>query len=330
MTRQFLALTLSFFVTTAAFAAAQIQSVTPSSAPARGGLEITILGSGFTHDAKVIFGSAPAAETRFVNASTLIAVTPPHLPETTFLWVMQPSGSAYAQFTFHGEVPSAFERVLLPTFTDPVQGAFGSLFQTSFRAASRTGRTVQLHGLERPCQVTCIRDGWLAVERGVELEPHHVVYDGTPGRFIYVPQDDIDSLTATLRVHDVTRAHENFGTEIPIVREREFVHQTESILLLGVPIDERFRNTLRVYSQYAFPLLITVEGEPTKTVQMHGGSNIFEPAYAVFSDFPVGTGTRNVTVEYEGTIISADARKPFWAFVTATNNDTQLISTITP
>jgi len=54
------------------------------------------------------------------------------------------------------------------------------------------------------------------------------------------------------------------------------------------------------------------------------GGDALQPWYAAFGDF--GSNRGSVRVEIER--ISGDAA--LWAFVTVTNNDTQLITTITP
>ena len=41
---------------------------------------------------------------------------------------------------------------------------------------------------------------------------------------MYVDDSQVDLLTMNLRVHDVSRADLNFGTEMPIVRERDFIN----------------------------------------------------------------------------------------------------------
>ena len=76
---------------------------------------------------------------------------------------------------------------------------------------------------------------------------------------------------------------------------------------------------------------MTTVGQPIP-VQLQPGKNIFEPAYAQFTDFPVpvdprSTSTIQVTIEQPQDII---AGPPMWAFITVTNNETQQITTITP
>lgn len=229
-------------------------------------------------------------------------------------------------------VPDTFERLLLPVFTDPVHGAFGSEFHTTLLLTNKNaGQEAPVYGLEPVCYVSaCI--GWdyfndfLAItDFGGQPD---VYYDGTPGRFVYVPKTALSSIAANLRVHDVTRSALNFGTEIPIVRAREF--KDDKIVLTGVPTDPRFRNTLRIYSTMPMRVAVTVGNNPPVAVQLDGATDIFDPAYGAFTGFPAGETSVNVTIQPEHLTIPPPLPIELWAFITVTNNETQAISTITP
>lgn len=221
------------------------------------------------------------------------------------------------------------ERILLPVFTPPVFGSFGSEFHTDLRIMNNTGGTVTIEGLQGNCVVVCpIPSQSFELGSGQEAEPNDFVLSGNPGRFIFVNEMDIDSLSMNLRVHDVSRSALNFGTEMPIVREREF--KLNRITLLGVPTDARFRNTLRVYSTDPTALLVTVGNRAPVAMGTARGSDPFEPAYASFGDFPVDAGTVRVTITVDPIVTLLPVEIPIWAFMTVTNNDTQAITTITP
>lgn len=224
-----------------------------------------------------------------------------------------------------------FERILLPVFTPPVHGAFGSEFHTELRAYNDGKFTLTVHGFERQCPVLCIPLPDLPFELppNQEILPQDFLYTGTPGLFIYVPKERFSDLSMNLRVHDVTRDDENFGTEMPIVRDTDF--RTDRLVLVGVPTDPKFRNTLRIYSPELTNVLISIDDAPPVRVALAAGANMFTPAFAMFSDFPIGTDKVRVTIDVESLIISLlPIETPIWAFITVTNNDTQTISTITP
>ena len=222
------------------------------------------------------------------------------------------------------------ERILLPIFTPPVFGAFGSQFHTDLRIMNNADHSIVIEGLEGGCTVVCpIFPPPFELGAGQEAEPQDFVLTGRPGRFISVPEEDVAALSMNLRVHDVSRSALNFGTEIPIVRERDFI--LNHITLVGVPTDPRFRNTLRVYSPFPTPLFVTVGDRPPVEIHLNGSGDLFDPAYAMFTDFPVNAGTVRVTVEVDPSIVTLlPIEVQMWAFITVTNNDTQAITTITP
>ncbi len=238
--------------------------------------------------------------------------------------------------------PTPTERLLLPILTPPVHGAFGSEFHTELRIFNDNDDVAFLIGLQGDrCTPICLPGLFpLALEPHEEIGPDGITLNGSPGRFIFVAKDQLSSLSMNLRVHDVTRDALNYGTEIPIVRENEF--STNRIVFAGVPTDARFRNTLRIYSDSAVDVLVTVGDLAPVRVKLTGGFGDFpfpgpgfpdfhKPAYASFSSFPTGTAPVRVTIEADPDFVTLlPIEVPLWAFITVTNNDTQAITTITP
>jgi hypothetical protein len=231
------------------------------------------------------------------------------------------------------------ERLLVPILTPPVHGAFGSEFHTDLRIANDSDDIVFLLGLSAErCLPICLPGVFpYPLNPHQEIGPGDITLNGTPGRFIYVASDQISALSMNLRVHDVTRGGLNFGTEIPIVRESEF--RTNEIVFVGVPTDARFRNTLRIYGESPVDVLVTVGNQAPVRVRLTGGFSfpniafpeIFSPSYAAFTTFPTGSAPVRVTIEADPDFVTLlPIEIPLWAFITVTNNDTQVISTITP
>ncbi len=251
-----------------------------------------------------------------------------------FLAVALVAGSLLAQ------EPTPSERVLLPILTPPVQGAFGSEFHTELRIANDSDDTVFLLGLDSlGCSPICLPALFpLTLLAHQEVGPGDVSLNGGPGRFVFIAADQVSSVAMNLRVHDVNRGGLNYGTEIPIARESDF--RTNKIIFVGVPTDPRFRNTLRIYSESEIDVLVKVGNLAPVRVKLTGGlsfpggidlSDFFRPAYASFSTFPTGLAPVRVTVEADPDFVSLlPIEIPLWAFITVTNNDTQVISTITP
>lgn len=303
---------------------AEVTSVTPSSGPASGGTKVTLKGDFAGWPYGVVIGGIGAV-TEHVDDHTLIATTPVHLPGKAPIGLFEYDivlGTKFA-FTFEGPVPEEFARLLLPVFTPPTQGAFGSEFHTELRMMRTQPTSVSFYGIAQSCPFAGCT--WDYLNQAFELghfsngvKPDKFKYDGTPGRFVYVSREKLDAFAATLHVRDVTRSELNFGTEVPIVRSDRFATR---ILLQGVPTDPRFRSRLLMYAAERAQVTITVERRAPVTRTLEAGADIFAPAYADFSDFPIGVEPVNVTI---------DSAVPIWALVSVTNNDTQLITTITP
>lgn len=241
------------------------------------------------------------------------------------------------QASSHQFEPETYERLLLPLFLPPVHGRYGSEFHTDVRFAPTGSDAVSVYGLDicTP-DVVCIQPRPLnPVRIDQEMVTSEFVLSGAPGRFLYVHPDQVQRLSANLRVHDVSRAMLNFGTEIPIVREREFTEGYDHpIALLNVPTDPSYRNTLRIYGTGPELVNVRMDGAGVtieRQVQMRPGFDIFDPAYAEFTDFPVASGPLRVTVRIiNDTPITLPPAYRLWAFISVTSNETQMITTITP
>ncbi len=246
-----------------------------------------------------------------------------------------------------------YERFLLPVFVGQTPGTNGSLFSTSLTAWSKSlTDTVRIYGLEEHCGVPVICPP-PDYAQPVLLEPFgsHSRFDegpslipnGNPGRFFYVPNAEANLFAMNLRAFDESRRSENYGTQLPIVRESDFTN--EAIVLPDVPMNPPYRNTLRIYSAEATQVNVWFEGPeiigsppigPPAGVQveLRPGLNEFDPAYAQFTRFE--RYPLNVTVVVEPVAPPCFACNPpfppakIWAFITVTNNDTQHITTIFP
>lgn len=327
-------LSLFLFLTSSAFSLPVVTSVSPATSPVGGNIEVTIKGSGFTSDATVTFGGQPALVQTVLDEGTIVARTPAHLPGKTYVGVQQQNGAVSFDFSFAGDPLTAFDRFLVPVFVPPVKGAFGSEFRTGLRLWNgHEVERLRIFGLQYPCAILCPQPnlGDVPVEllpgaraSGDGFEPL-----GTPGLFIYTRKGA--SLGSFLRVYDVSRNAANYGAEIRVVHQREFQDQ-RPLLFPGVPIDPRFRITLRIYSAGQSGALVSINGDEPRPLDVYGAT-LFQPSYAVFTDFPVGSGVIDVSVSPPfppGGISPPIYPPPIWAFITITNNDTQQITTMHP
>jgi hypothetical protein len=283
---------------------------------------------------------------KFINDTTLEVVTPAHPPAIVPMRVRQLDGSnpvtVLSAFEFTGDPNEAFDPILFPIFTAPVRGAFDSEFHTRARIWNESpSESVLLYGRDTSCYLfSPVLTSLIPLELQQNGIDQVMLTDCSTsiGRVFWVAKEK-DTIAANLRVTDVTRQATSHGVEIPVVHRDDFT-ETGRISLLGVPIDPRFRNTLRIYSLGRGPQRVSVQvGNQAHQITLQPGEDMFEPSYAQFTDFPLpadlpaGQDTIRVVVD----AIPAcpicplpHVLPPVWAFITVTNNETQQITTITP
>jgi hypothetical protein len=328
-------------------AAPQILSVTPDHGPSSGGTTVTIKGSGFETcpicspplPPTVSFGGTQALSTTLIDSSTLVAVTPPMLPLPTDVTVYQWNGEASVPngFTYTGD--PGYEAILLPIYSPPISGAFGSEFITEVTAANRSEVGVSILGIDESCFITSPPSPGPFVPRTIEAGVGRTREISTncsdwPARLLYLRSGETDRASFNIRVHDTSRNASSHGTSIPVVRQSDFT--TKPIVLPGVPYDPRFRVTLRVYALEGGVVLVSVNDLSTP-LQLQPGSNAFEPAYGqmtIPNPAVALPGTFTISIVPPSSPVGPPPGLPntyrYWAFITVTNNDTQEITTITP
>lgn len=250
--------------------------------------------------------------------------------------------------------PSNYVRYLVPIVSRNVRGANASMWLSELTVHNPTPHLLEL---QAPWP------GWWNV-RGVAplthpplappvIGPHEsalLELDPYPLRhaaFIYVPRPLASAVAMQLRVRDVSREAEGWGTEIPIVTPD--AHK-ETIRLLDVPTDSRYRATLRVYGDDAHARKVSISVYPlsgaeaieTWTVDLEGIVNVqpdefpLSPAYAQIDPITPavqasGHERVRVVVSYVmPPLVDPPFVLPIWAFVSITNNTTQQVTTITP
>jgi hypothetical protein len=332
-------------------------TVTPNAGPSAGGTEVLIKGTLGTCpfappciDPQVLFGGVPAASVRQVTGG-LIAVTPPHAPGIVDVEIKglagQTVGLLPAAFTFQGPgVPSeaAYTPVLIPLiFSGP--GALGSQWVT--RASFFNESSVAITPLNRNAVSTCppnvspcpappfAANAWDEFHHGASYPS---------GLILWLPRNQVNDIDFSLHVRDITRAGENLGTEIPVIREEELI--SGDVHLLNIPVADNFRYTLRVYdlgfktSRRVFVSAVSPTNETVGSITLElqaadeaclGGPvgctpNL--PRYAVIQDFLTASATDLEKIRLVIHPESPEMR--IWAFVSVTNNSTSQITTITP
>jgi hypothetical protein len=348
------------FSSSAAMAAGlpHIASITPASGSIAGGDAVTITTENLPFDCPVCsppyaisvsFGSARSLDVRFTqDGNTLTAITPPHAAGPVDVIVSNnyyvistttTNGFTYTtQFDADTVEPILVPAPLVPA-SAPLPGAGGSRWASELflRNGSLTQVTAFLG--DRQC-LTCDPPSLPA-----EAQPGVVIQlegDSTlPGHMLYVQKSEVTFFAFSLRVRDLSGAVQNDGTELPVVRASRLTKGP--IELLNVPLNSTSRAALRLFEtdvaagiDPVAQVTVTsmtdpqVSGSVRVTLahdQSSGFSGILRaPGYATINDLkqflnlPEGRyHIEVVPVAYEG-----------WAYVALSNNQTQLVTAITP
>lgn len=299
-----------------------------------GGLTVTVsidgslcmnAGPGGCPSPTVTFGGVPATNVVVLDGVNLRVTTPPHAAGAVEVRVTVVSvWSSYAFRYFDpAEPPSAkfFERVLVPViYNGP--GALGSNWVTELSLRNNNDTIVQ---------------PWHPIGGSSAIAPASVLRFGSGnvpgGLFLVVPRAAGGAMSFHGAVRDTSRSDREWGTEIPIVREKDF---QQSVDLLDIPTDPRFRTMLRVYS--LAPLPNAAAG--VNIYSLADGKNLRsffwplsscadavpcadQPGFGAVADLTAGLSAERVGVRVTGFT-------PIWAFVTVTNNETQHVTVVSP
>lgn len=239
-----------------------------------------------------------------------------------------------------------YVRVLLPVYiAQPTAGAYGSLWVSQFAlrnaSADRQYTIETICAPDEGCAGDVTTDENVAPQQTKVSLPSRYRLPKNPvaGATVWllttdaVPNDD--DLAYNLRVVDLSRSATAAGTEIPVVREREFRDGT--VHLLNVPADPRFRLALRVFemnlahADFAVRIIDATTNAVLAVVPMTTSTDGaeprgFTPGFAELNQFVGGGQLTPVRVE----IAPLTPGVAFWAYVSITNNDSQQITLVTP
>jgi hypothetical protein len=255
--------------------------------------------------------------------------------------------------------PAAYDRLLVPIAPtiEPVPGAFGSRWSTQLLFRNATSSQVGVRGPICPPVFILAPCG-----PEVVLAPDSVFTayaspsPGVASIFVYVPKSAAGSIPMSLKIRDLSRQLETWGTAIPIVRQSEFRNHLE---LLDIPIASKviflppinapatgFRATLRIYAADSSPVPVRLRIYPLEgnsqvalvdtRLQLSG---IVSLAPILFPTVPgfvqvgsldqypeLGAGGRvRLVIDTE-----LPESTPIWAFVSLTSNATQHVTIVAP
>jgi hypothetical protein len=216
--------------------------------------------------------------------------------------------------------PAVFEPILFPvSFQGP--GALGSQWLTeNFIYAS--GQAFFRDPL--PC-TRCLRSPLAGSTQ--------LLNDANPwGHVLYAIRGTADSLTFASRIRDTSRQAQTAGTEVPIVRESDFRSQ---LRFLNVPVDARYRVTLRLWSLDDTPQFVAAVDstsippqKQTLAVSKIPGTSMSFASMDVTSLLTKASGNpTNLSVTAAPNLMVTPS---IWGMLSITNNDTQQVTVISP
>ncbi|MDQ3281816.1 MAG: hypothetical protein M3Q69_10415 [Acidobacteriota bacterium] len=231
--------------------------------------------------------------------------------------------------TFSSRAQSTeFTRVLIPIATETLPGAHGSLWASELwlHADSDTGAVIlplSIADLNPFRHVT------------VRLPIFRAPAGRAPGQILFVSTNALPDLTFNLRIRDLSRQAETWGTEIPVVTEDEF--RTTRLTLLPVPLGGAFRAMVRIYGLEPAGGAVrvrvtTIDASANSsvlydaTVALNRTGSQYLPPYAELPLQVLVPGDGSVRVDVE----SLTPGLSFWAFASVTHNETQHVTVISP
>lgn len=352
-------LLLPLLLSAAAFAQSSppiVIAIAPPSGPATGGTTVHIIGDNLSAGAvcvlpcppRVIFGDV-AVDAIEESDERLTVVTPPHEPGTvdvTIAVTARPLVTLKNAFTFTTGPETGYEKVLLPVYIEgTVPGANGSQWGTDFWIRNNGTETVRLAPWECPAGLVCPPVFPLTHALGSGQTLHNPADLFTGGRsnvsqivYVSAPSD----VSMSLRAGDVSRNTLNAGTDVPVIRENELLRNAAQ--LFNVPMNNPdFRVLLRIYeltserSDFAVRLYAQTgqAGGPVHSVTLtastpQSGPFRNEAAYAQLDVTDLLRLEKLWPAAVRIEVVPVDPGRRFWTFASATNNQTQLVTLITP
>jgi len=155
--------------------------------------------------------------------------------------------------------------------------------------------------------------------------------DGLPwGHVLYAIRGTAASLDLASRIRDTSRQAQTAGTEVPVVRERDFRGQ---LRFLNLPVDARYRVTLRLWSlvDYA-PFIVSVDSIPAQqlplTIAKIPGTSMYFGTLDVTS--LLAKANSNPAILTVAGINGSLPPPAIWGMLSITNNDTQQVTIVSP
>jgi len=323
---------LSLLTLIAATASAQTNDLYcyPNYSVPEGGIEVTISSNHFQFRApQVFFGAVLSPHNTVTDPHNVKAVVPPHARGLVDLTVRD-GDTVLRTFSPFAYVP-VLEEILIPIAFQPIE-TNGTRWVSDISVYNDSDDTVSIDpeecnfiGLWSYCSQGARR---VPPRSSMRIEPRFTSAD-RPWTFLYPPTDQAGRLHLSVRLRETTRDPDGPGTEIPVIRSRDF--QQKQVWLPSVPVSVRFRSTLRVYTRANF-VTVRVKDNATGELLREWSAYKLSPT----DSDPFGTLTFPGLLEaaevrsHEKVRIEVESWLPVWALLTLTDNESQRVQIFTP
>jgi hypothetical protein len=304
---------------------AETLHIAPYAVPTSGGP--IVIDNPFDAAATVNIGDANAPNTSKF-ASVITANAPPHAAGAVNVAVSasgetETANAALIYYDPAAADPAVFEPILYPMSFQGL-GAMGSVWKTeNFMLA---GGAPAFFRDPLPCS------GCTTV---LSADAQLFNDDDPWGHVLYAMRGTTDTVDFASRIRDSSKnlLSAASGTEVPIVREGDFRGQLRYV---DVPVDGRFRASLRMWSLGDFPEYLVFIGSnpavPLHTTRIPGTSMWFGSLDITASVLQSRTSPVSITVFPEGfgSPFLPITAPPIWGMLSLTNNVSQQVTIISP
>jgi len=250
-------------------------------------------------------------------------------------------------FTFQATAVDDYQRVLLPIYLDvPVRGAFGAEWKTDLWMRNNSRAPVTLAAW--PCEAEVCTE---AYPRQFQFAGAHSLHNlprldaadgGNPSRVLYVAKGGAEQVSYSLRFADVSRSTIDGGVGLPVIRESELLDRDAQ--LFDVPLKAGFRVMLRIYDVTYAASKFRVTIYPQRELEDQAVTYFFEVAAgasdsgefrsrAAYAQFDLTSLLAQARAWPESARVEVTPLTPgsrFWTFASITNNDSQVVTLVTP
>lgn len=220
------------------------------------------------------------------------------------------------------------ERVVLPINVEPTHGAFDSLW---------ISETWIRNGSNSPLYISpLLYADWFVFPGATLIPPLWPQPVGAPaGDMIRIGSTEPARIQFNLRIRDTSRLSESWGTELPVVRESEFL--AEKIVLLNIPASHEFRRRLRIYEALiSWPPGHSGGDVMVRIFSIPENQFLWERRVSLAGQRTLAYGEIPLDSQFEGhnrARVEIEPLRPWmkiWAFISITHNEAQQVTTVTP